>query len=86
MENKSLKLSQDYFNLHQLIQKTFGIVRHQAKEKNIKLVAEVKNNGKTHHVFCLIKGDERRYQQILVNFLSNALKFSGQDSKIKIKL
>ena len=34
----------------------------------------------------MIFGDERRYLQIIINFLSNALKFSPKDSQIKINL
>ena len=36
--------------------------------------------------FIMILGDERRYLQILVNFLSNALKFSSKKSKICVQL
>ena len=31
-------------------------------------------------------GDERRYLQILINFLSNAIKFSRKDGKIFVEL
>ena len=52
MESQSLKLNQDFFNLHVLIQKAFGLFRHEAKRRNITLIAKVKNENKTHHVFC----------------------------------
>jgi len=31
-------------------------------------------------------GDEKRYFQILINFLSNAIKFSSKDGCINIRL
>lgn len=37
-------------------------------------------------MFKQICGDERRYLQILINFLSNAIKFSPRDSNILVGL
>ena len=85
MESNCLKLNLGVFDLHALIQKAFGLVRHLAKDKNIALIAEVEDEN-LRHVFCFVNGDEGRYLQFLVNFLTNAFKFSNRNSKIKIKL
>ena len=61
MESQSLKLSEDYFDLHALIKKAFGLVGHEAKGRNIELITEVKNKIETHPVFRSVRGDERRY-------------------------
>ena len=34
----------------------------------------------------MIYGDQRRYLQILLNFISNALKFTLKDGTIKVRL
>ena len=59
------------------------IVDHISKLKNITLVTQTDSESKYFH---MVLGDERRYLQILVNFLSNALKFSFKDSKIVVSL
>ena len=84
MENNTLKINNDYFNLKFLIEKAFMIVDHIAKTKNVKLIRIIADaNDKK---FAKIFGDERRYQQIIVNFLSNALKFSNKNSEIIVCL
>jgi len=59
------------------------LVSHVAKEKNIKLQTSYKLDVAFFRQIC---GDERRYLQILVNFLSNAIKFSPRDSNIVVGL
>lgn len=52
-----------------------------AKQKNVELVApEITREFKS------IYGDKRRYIQVIINFLSNSLKFSSQGSKIVLHL
>ena len=34
--------------------------------------------------FKRIHGDEKRYEQILINFMSNALKFTNEDGQVQV--
>ena len=39
-----------------------------------------------HKYFSSILGDQGRYEQILLNFLSNSLKFTNQGGKVIVQL
>lgn len=84
MENNTLKINNDYFCLQLVIEKAFFIVDHIANMKRIKLVKLISKDNEKN--FAQIFGDERRFIQILVNFLSNALKFSNKCSQIIVQL
>ena len=83
MESGTLKLNQEFFDLHKTIENAFNIVRHQANAKDIELLGP-KSEDRNYEVLQVLLGDERRYTQILVNFLSNAIKFSLLKSKVKV--
>lgn len=59
------------------------MLSHLAEENNIRLQTSYPADVE---IFKFINGDERRYLQILVNFLSNAIKFSHRDSSIIVAL
>ena len=58
------------------------MLEHHASQKNITFESKVSQS----QFFTSVYGDERRYMQILVNFLSNSLKFSPRNSSIIIAL
>lgn len=63
----------------------FKLVDHIARKKNVRLV--VAPVSKQDSIFLdNINGDENRFLQVIINFLSNSLKFSNQNSEIIIHL
>lgn len=65
--------------------KVFKLVEHIARKKNVRLV--VAPVSKQDSIFLdNINGDENRFLQVVINFLSNSLKFSNQNSEIIIHL
>ena len=78
MERKTLKITNDFFDLLEVVNQASNVVEHLSKLKNIEIKIETNNQSK--EFFVMIFGDEQRYLQILVNFLSNALKFSPKNS------
>eukprot|EP00347_Sterkiella_histriomuscorum_P019508 403341364 len=83
IENSSFNLNTSYFNLFETIQKAIDTIEFQAQQKNIFIQNEF-SEDKTEY-FVQILGDQNRYLQILLNFLSNSIKFTPTSGKIIIQ-
>ena len=68
------------FDLRECIVSAVELVRHRATEKGLKLVVAVADD-----VPASVKGDPTRLRQILLNLLSNALKFT-EAGEVKLTL
>ncbi|OUD14050.1 PAS domain S-box protein [Thioflexithrix psekupsensis] len=66
-------LHENDFNLHQLLQTLEDMFRIRAETKQLKLVFEYDPSLPQH-----IHGDERKLRQVLINLLSNGIKFTEQ--------
>jgi signal transduction histidine kinase len=85
MENSTFKLNKSFVNISNIVQKAFNIVGHVADLKNVSLVeAEVLEEDAQY--YNAVYGDENRILQVMVNFLSNSLKFSSSNSKVVLFL
>jgi len=73
IQKNTFSLNQEFFPLLQAIEQSISIVKHTADKKRVELVIKEAEGPKQE---IQIFGDLSRYQQIMINFLSNALKFS----------
>jgi len=85
LENNSFSLSLDYFSLSSTIYQALNMLLFNAKKLDINLRAEI---DKSCHMDLIssIHGDQRRYLQILLNFLSNSLKFTDPKGTVSISV
>lgn len=81
IENGKLKITNEPFNLKKELLEIIEIYKPQCIEKNIALISEF-SELKT---FNLI-GDPMRVNQILLNLISNAFKFTEAGGKIAVKV
>jgi signal transduction histidine kinase/ActR/RegA family two-component response regulator len=70
-ESGELQLQRVIFDPSQVVSDTVGLMREQATAKGLTLEQEVDAPGG-------VRGDPDRLSQILLNFLSNAVKFTGE--------
>ncbi len=68
-------------NLADIINETDNIIRPQAKKKNQTFV--VKSDGVE---YCCITADKLRLSQILINILSNAVKYTEEGGNITFEI
>ncbi len=73
IESNKLGLELNVFNLHELIKTTLGKINHQAEKKNISLKHNIAADLPLY-----VKGDATKIRQVLLNLLSNALKFTSR--------
>lgn len=79
MERGVLQLDEQDNDVAELIETTLKICRDQATESGISLVGHVAD-----HV--LVKGDLTRLKQVILNLLTNAIKFSPQGGVVHVAM
>ncbi len=77
IETGKLRLSKDSFELNQLIEETVESIQPSTQKHKI----TVSHNGPVEVV-----ADKYRIYQVLINFLTNAIKYSPQSEKIIVKI
>lgn len=80
IEAGKIDIEEQSINLEKLIEEVFTIFEKQAQDKNIKLLKEIVPGAPK-----FIKGDLLRIRQVLVNLVSNSIKFT-KDGFVKIRL
>ncbi len=72
IEAGKLQLEPTDFNLDRVLDNTFNLIRDKAASKGIELIVDTRDLPPSLH------GDGLRLEQILLNFLGNAVKFTEQ--------
>lgn len=82
VEAGKLELESIPFNIHQLVRDAVQLMEVKADEENITISCLIDDNTPQH-----VQGDPSRLRQILINFLSNAIKFTdGGSGSAEVKL
>lgn len=78
IEAGKMELSEDEVDIPAIIEECLRFVRDQAEKTNIKLVTECDDN------LPLLRADQLKIKQILLNLLSNALKYTPEDGQVMV--
>jgi cell cycle sensor histidine kinase DivJ len=79
IEAGSFEITPDHFELNPLIEQCFDMVRLKAEETGVGLRHEALAN------IPEIVADKRAVKQILINLVSNAVKFSGNGGRVTLR-
>ncbi len=85
LENNSFKFNDEYFDLQEVIQQSLTMVASQAQSRGVHLLATVDDEQTLRYTGNML-GDKHRFVQILVNFLSNAIKFTEDGGHVTVSM
>lgn len=85
-KSNAFALRNDYFDLGKLVKESFRMVEQQARSAKVALRGPLFDDESHTPFFTRFFGDEFRYKQVLVNFISNAIKFTPADGSIFVQL
>jgi PAS domain S-box-containing protein len=80
LETGHIKLNMEKSSPYKIVEYAIEAVRVKAEQKNIKLVLELEENLKS------VKADSEKTFWVLINFLTNAIRYSSENSSITVKL
>lgn len=80
IELGQIDLKNEQVELHSLIADAISLVKNQATKNNTSIKNEVNVESKTH-LFL----DALRFKQVIINFLSNAIKYNKENGLVTIK-
>ena len=78
LQSGVLQIKRENFDLKECTEQVVLLLSQAIREKNIDLVLDLDE--------CVVYADEIKISQVIYNFLSNALKYSDNDSKITIRI
>lgn len=81
IENKKMKIAQEPFDLQEILKSVCTIYEPQCRQKNVAFEVQDEEITHTHLI-----GDGLRVNQILLNLVSNAYKFTPSGGNITIKV
>lgn len=81
IEQGKMQINNERFSLMDVVKEINGIMIPEAEEKNIQYEMHVLNSLDDEYI-----GDALHLRQILMNLLSNALKFTGENGKITVTI
>lgn len=81
IESGKLSMSKGLIVIKDLLAKIDAIIESQAKQKDIEYSSAIDDS--VYHSFL---GDELKLQQVLINVLGNAVKFTPRGGKIKLRV
>jgi len=80
LESGKIAIKMDPFDLRPVIEKTIGLFKAQADPKNILIVLQAPDP------IPLVVGDQELVDQVTMNLVSNAIKYSPRQSKVGIEV
>ncbi len=80
IEAGKFKLTEEEFNVSELLDNTFKILKSDAETKRLKFIFDVEKSLNIN-----VYGDRYRLNQILTNLINNAIKFT-QNGEIRVKV
>ena len=79
MESGKMIIRKSKFDLYESLMNSIFILMPQATKKNMQIL-------KPDPVECIFTGDEKRIRQVFLNLVSNAIKFTGENGIIEVRL